>query len=294
MFKHCVIGLAGTSLTAQESIWLKEKTPQGVILFARNVASAEQVQALLAEVRHIAGQHIWAAIDEEGGRVHRMPWSPFHQRMQADDFGMLYNKTPEKALKMVFEDALRAGNALKALGFTHNCAPVLDIFYPQAHPIIGNRAYASDTASIAALGKACMLGLQQAGIEAIGKHFPGHGRADADSHVAMPVVDADLATILDEAASFAELFQAGLKHVMTAHVRYPKADAEVATFSPFWLQDILKDKLGFQGQVWSDDLCMKGCGMDVPTAALAAKDAGCDVLLVCEPEGVAALMAGGT
>ncbi|MDX8382561.1 MAG: beta-N-acetylhexosaminidase [Ghiorsea sp.] len=292
MIKQCVIGLKGTQLTSQETVWLQQYSPQGVILFARNVQSPEQVKSLLEDVRKHAGKDVWAAIDEEGGRVHRMPWSPFHHRMQAYDFGVLYRKTPEKAVNMVFEDALRAGNALISLGFTHNCAPVLDIFYPQGDPIIGHRAYARDTATIAALGKACMLGLHQAGIEAIGKHFPGHGRADADSHVAMPVVDADLTTILSEAASFSNLFQAGLKHVMTAHVRYPTIDAQVATFSPFWLKNILKDKLDFQGHVWSDDLCMKGCGMDVPTAALAAQQAGCDVLLVCEPDGVAALMEG--
>lgn len=290
MYQHTVIGLQGYTLTKQEIAWLRYKTPKGVILFARNVQSPEQVQALLADVRKYAGKHIWAAIDEEGGRVHRMPWAPFHNRIQTADFGALYADEPEAAIQGVFTDAYKAGQALKKLGFTHNCAPVLDIFYPHGHPIIGNRAYATDPEIIATLGKACMFGLSDAGIHAIGKHFPGHGRADADSHVAMPVVHADLATILAEAQAFTHLFTFGLAHIMTAHVSYPDINPEVATFSKFWLQNILKDKLGFEGDVWSDDLCMKGTGMGVPEAAAEAYDAGCTVLLVCEVAGVKALM----
>ncbi|OIP99678.1 MAG: glycoside hydrolase family 3 [Zetaproteobacteria bacterium CG2_30_46_52] len=290
MYRHAVIGLDGYTLTEQEIAWLKHKTPKGVILFARNVQSPEQVKALLNDVRKYGGKHVWAAIDEEGGRVHRMPWAPFHNRIQAADFGALYAQEPEAAIKGVFTDAYKAGQALKALGFTHNCAPVLDVFYPQGHPIIGNRAYAADTEVITTLGKACMFGLLDAGIDAIGKHFPGHGRADADSHVAMPVVDADLDTILAEADAFTRLFKFGLKHVMTAHVSYPNIHHEVGTFSSFWLQTILKEKLGFIGDVWSDDLCMKGTGMDVPSAAAKAFHSGCTVLLVCEAAGVKAFM----
>ncbi len=290
MYQHTVIGLEGLTLNPQEIEWLQHKTPKGVILFARNVQSPEQVTALLADVRHYAGAHIWAAIDEEGGRVHRMPWAPFNNRIQAADFGALYAQNPEAAVQGVFADAHKAGQALKTLGFTHNCAPVLDIFYAQGDPIIGNRAYATSPDTIASLAAACMFGLHDAGIQAIGKHFPGHGRADADSHLAMPEVDADLDTILSEADAFPQLFAQGLQHIMTAHVAYPNITAHVATFSPFWLQDILQKQMKFEGEIWSDDLCMKGCGMAVPAAAKAALAAGCTTLLVCEVEGVQALM----
>jgi len=290
MFKQCVIGLEGTALTPKEIEWLQHKTPKGVILFARNVSSPEQVKALLHEVRRYAGSHIWAAIDEEGGRVHRMPWAPFHQRTQAADFGVMFKEKPDHAVNQVFQGSFTAGKALKALGFTHNCAPVLDIFYPKGDPIIGNRAYASSPDTIAALASACLFGLHDAGIEAIGKHFPGHGRADADSHLAMPEVHADLNTILQEADAFPQLFKKGLKHIMTAHVAYPDIDKDVATFSRYWLQEVLQKKMAFEGDIWSDDLCMKGCGMAVPEAAEKAINAGCTVLLVCEPDGVKALM----
>ncbi|WP_038247168.1 beta-N-acetylhexosaminidase [Ghiorsea bivora] len=290
MYQHAIIGLEGLTLTDQEKDWLQNHTPKGVILFARNVQSPEQTKVLLEDVRKHAGKGIWAAIDEEGGRVHRMPWVPFNKRTQAADFGALYKKDADEAIKQVFKDSYQAGTALKELGFTHNCAPVLDIFYPQGDPIIGNRAYAKDADSIATLATACMFGLHDAGIDAIGKHFPGHGRADTDSHLAMPEVDADLNTILKEADAFPQLFQKGLKHIMTAHVAYPNINKDVATFSKYWLQDVLQNDMAFKGDIWSDDLCMKGCGMPVPEAAEKAMDAGCTVLLVCEPDGVQEFM----
>jgi beta-N-acetylhexosaminidase len=290
IYQHAVIGLAGLTLSEQEKSWLQDSAPKGVILFARNVQSPEQTQALLAEVRQYGGENLWAAIDEEGGRVHRMPWQPFHNRQQADVYGNLFVTDPDEAIKQVFQDSYVAGQALKDLGFTHNCAPVLDIFYPQGDAVIGNRAYAQDADTIATLATACMFGLHDAGIDAIGKHFPGHGRADADSHLAMPKVQADFNTILQEADAFPQLFAKGLKHIMTAHVAYPEIDANVATFSTYWLQDILRGNMGFKGEVWSDDLCMKGSGMPVTQAAEKAFKAGCTVLLICEPDGVKAFM----
>lgn len=290
MYKQCVIGLEGTGLTTQEIEWLKHQTPKGVILFARNVQSPEQVKSLLSDVSHYAGKEIWVAIDEEGGRVHRMPWAPFHKRKQAADFGLLYKKDPDLAIKEVYSDAYRAGKALKELGFTHNCAPVLDVLHEQGDPIIGNRAYDKSPETITVLGTACLFGLQDSGIKAIGKHFPGHGRANADSHIAMPEVGADFETILAEASPFSDLFTKGLEHVMSAHVTYTAVNPDIATFSSFWLKNILRETLKFAGEIWSDDLCMKGCGLPVPEAVKTASQAGCTVLLVCEPDGVKALM----
>lgn len=290
MYSHAIIGLEGTALTHQEKRWLQHKTPKGVILFKRNIESASQVKSLLHEARHYAGQALWAAIDEEGGRVNRLPFPPFNHRVQAADFGKVFDDDADMVIKGVFSDAYQVGQALLDLGFTHNCAPVLDILYALGDPIIGNRAYSESPEVIAKLGAAAMFGLHDAGIQAIGKHFPGHGRANADSHLAMPVVDADLPTILAEAAAFPALLAKGLRHVMTAHVRYPNIHPDIATFSRFWLHEILRSDMQFDGDIWSDDLCMQGCGMDVPEAATAALTAGCTVLLVCEVAGVQALM----
>lgn len=288
MFEKLIIGLQGTRLTPEERRWLQENPPKGVILFARNIESPEQVKALLADAREATGAELWAAIDEEGGRVNRLPWLPFNGRVQAADYGTLYTLDPEGATQQVYDDSYEVGTALKELGFTHNCAPVLDLFCPAGHTIIGNRSYGDNTAVVAELGSACMRGLHDAGIDAIGKHFPGHGRADADSHVAVPEVIALLETILDEAESFQRLFDQGLRHVMTAHVIYAMVENRVATLSGYWLKDVLREKFNFTGSIWSDDLCMKGVGDDIRSAADDALKAGCDWLLVCEPEGVEA------
>jgi len=289
MNKQLIIGLEGTRLTAQERRWLKEKPPLGVILFARNTESPEQVKALLAEVRDCAGQETWAAIDEEGGRVNRMPWPPFHARRHAADYGVMYERNAGTAIQAVYQDSFSIGEALKTLGFTHNCAPVLDLFHPDGHGIIGKRSFGDNVEQVTALATACMRGLHDAGIEAVGKHFPGHGRANADSHVAVPEVDAPMATILDEAEPFSRLIAEGLKHVMTAHVIYTDTVKDVATVSPFWVRHVLRERINFFGRIWSDDLCMKGVGDNVPAAAEAALKAGCDTLLICQPEGVAAM-----
>jgi beta-N-acetylhexosaminidase len=286
MNKQLIIGLEGLSLTGQERFWLRQKPPLGVILFGRNVESAEQVKALLAEVRACTGQFTWAAIDEEGSRVNRMPWAPFNNRKHAGEYGRVYPDNPEDAIAAVYEDNLLVGRALKELGFTHNCAPVLDLFHPGGHGIIGQRAYGDNITVVSKLAAACMRGLDDAGIEAVGKHFPGHGRANADSHVAVPEVDAPLEVIVAEAEPFAGLIKQGLKHVMTAHVVYTDVAADIATTSPFWVQQVLRERMNFTGRIWSDDLCMKGVGDDVWQAADAALKAGCDTLLVCEPEGV--------
>lgn len=286
MNKQLIIGLQGTVLSEQEKQWLRERPPLGVILFGRNIESPEQVKALLAEVRDCTGQSTWAAIDEEGGRVNRMPWAPFNNRKHAAEYGLLFSEQPEDAITAVYEDNHYVGRALSELGFTHNCAPVLDLFHADGHGIIGQRAYGDNVTVVVELAAACMRGLADGGIEAVGKHFPGHGRANADSHVAVPEVDAPLGLVLTEAEPFVGLIQQGLRHVMTAHVIFRNADQDVATISPFWVQQVLREDMGFSGRIWSDDLCMKGVGGSVWQAAGAALEAGCDALLVCEPEGV--------
>ncbi|ATX81165.1 beta-N-acetylhexosaminidase [Mariprofundus ferrinatatus] len=287
MHKQLMIGLEGTLLTEQERAWLKRWPPLGVILFARNIESPEQVTALLDDVRSCTGADTWAAIDEEGGRVNRIPWAPFNSRRHPAEYGERYLTDPEAAKRAVYEDNLVVGKALKALGFTHNCAPDLDLFHESGHAIIGKRAYSGDVEIVTALGEACMRGLSDAGIEGVGKHFPGHGRANADSHVAVPEVTASLDLLIREAQTFARLIEAGMKHVMSAHVICSEVENRVATLSPFWLQEVLRQRFGFDGKIWSDDLCMKGVGEDVLHAAREAREAGCDILLVCMPDGVA-------
>ena len=291
MNRHLLIGLEGLRLSARERRWLQEKPPRGVILFGRNIQDAVQVRALLAEVREAAGQALWAAIDEEGGRVNRLLWPPFSTRRPAASYGRMYAHAPEEARQHVYDDAFKVGRALRDLGFTHNCAPVLDVFHADGHGVIGDRAFGGDVEVVCQLALECMNGLAEAGVEAVGKHFPGHGRANADSHHAMPYVDAGREELLREAQPFRHLTMAGLQHIMTAHVVYPEVDQRIVTFSSTWLMDILRQELEFSGQIWSDDLSMKGTGQGISLAVESALAAGCDVLLVCEPADVAAVYA---
>ncbi len=286
MYERLLIGLQGKTLSSEERQWLADRPPLGVILFARNIESPAQVAALLAEAREAAGRDLWAAVDEEGGRVNRIPWPPFSGRRHAAQYGEDFATDPDGAYKAVYADNLRVGEALKALGFTHNCAPDLDVFNAAGHAIIGERSYGADIDVVTRLGEACLAGLRDAGIEGVGKHFPGHGRADADSHLAVPKADAPLNTLLAEAEPFRQLVQKGMRHIMTAHVIYPQVENCVATLSDYWLKSVLGVQFGFEGHIWSDDLCMKGVGDDLFDAAEKALAAGCNVLLVCEPEGV--------
>jgi len=281
-----MIGLKGLELTNRERHWLQDRPPLGVILFARNIASSEQVKVLLNEVRQCTGQVSWAAIDEEGGRVNRIPWAPFTNRKHAGEYGDMFSCDAEQAKQAVFDDAYQVGCALNNMGFTHNCAPVLDLFFDKGHTIIGQRSYGEHRNIVVPLASACMKGLLAAGIQAVGKHFPGHGRANADSHLSVPTVDAALDVLLQEAQVFEALVRQDMQHMMTAHVVYSAIEDQVATFSRYWLQDTLRQRFAFGGQIWSDDLCMKGAGNSVKEAVVDARNAGCDVLLVCEPEGV--------
>ncbi len=278
-----VIGLQGETLQPKECAWLKKHPPLGVILFARNINNATQVRTLLNQVREHTGKATWAAIDEEGGRINRLSFAPFNQRKTAADFGKLYQQDPEATLKAVYDDAHYIGKALRKLGFTHNCAPVLDVFHADAHSVIGNRSYSSNVNDVVRLATACMQGYHDAGITAIGKHYPGHGRATGDSHCTLPVVKADDNALKQDAEVFYALIQAGLQHIMTAHIHYPALDHRMATFSPYWLQQQLPLH-GFSGTIWSDDLCMKGAGDNLQDAIQQATAAGCHTLLICDPE----------
>jgi len=287
MHQSWIIGLQGLQLSSQEKQRLRDTPPLGVILFARNTGSAEQTQALLDAVRQHTGQATWAAIDEEGGRVNRMPWPPFCHRKHPAEFGQLFDTNPQHALQESYDDAYRVGLALTDLGFTHNCAPVLDIFHPDGHGIIGQRAFSAKKETIIALAHAVVQGYKAAGIDAVGKHFPGHGRANGDSHLTVPSAHAELPTLLHEADIFSQVAQHGLQHLMSAHVIYPNVSPEIATFSRHWLHTILREHFNFEGTIWSDDLCMRGAGDEIIASLKQAKRAGCDILLICEPQQVA-------
>ncbi|MEM7497315.1 MAG: beta-N-acetylhexosaminidase [Pseudomonadota bacterium] len=273
-----ITGLVGLSLTAAERRFLAEAQPWGLILFARNVDRPEQVAALVAEARSVLGREAPVLIDQEGGRVarlrppHWLDWPPVRRTFEA-----LGPSSAERALHLRF--ALIAAE-LRALGIDVNCVPMLDVPQAGVHPIIGDRVLAETAEDIAALGAAVVSGLLEGGVLPVIKHLPGHGRALSDSHEALPRVTASRAALeAEDFAAFRPLSGEALG--MTAHIVYDALDPErCATHSPACIRAIRED-IGFQGLLMTDDLSMKALRGPMGARACDALAAGCDIALHC-------------
>ena len=251
----------------------------GVIYFARNIDAPDQVAELSREVSGLAREWpFWISVDQEGGRVARLR-PPFTVWPPAATLG----RSGEAALAERFATAL--ATELRAVGITLDYAPVLDVDTNPANPVIGDRAFGNDAEAVARLGAVVIDTLQRNGIAACGKHFPGHGDTSVDSHEALPVVEHDLRRLeAVELVPFRRAVAAGVALIMTAHVLVPALDERrIASFSPAVVDRLLKRSLGFAGVVVSDDLGMKAVSATtpLPDAAVAAIQAGCDVVLLC-------------
>lgn len=288
-----IIDIAGTRLTRTDKQRLAHPLVGGVILFARNWESREQLTKLCRKIKK-QRPDLLIAVDHEGGRVQRFKTNGFTHLPPMRAFGDMWL---EGEGTDGGDAALRACNAataagyvlgaeLRACGVDLSFAPVLDLDHGGSS-VIGDRAFARDPRMVTLLAQALMHGLSQAGMANCGKHFPGHGFVKADSHIDVPVDERPLAEILADDAAPYRWLSAGLRSVMPAHVIYQKVDPLPAGFSSYWLNDVLRQRLGFQGAVFSDDLSMAGArqiqGREVsPTeAALAALQAGCDLVLLC-------------
>jgi beta-N-acetylhexosaminidase len=251
----------------------------GVILFSRNIESPEQVSELAAEAEALgAEQPLWVSVDQEGGRVARLK-APFTVWPPMATLG----RSGSEALAARFATALAA--ELAAVGVTLDYAPVLDIHTNPRNPVIGDRALAETAAEVARLGRAVIRTLQGAGIAACGKHFPGHGDTSTDSHEELPLVEHPPDRLRAvELEPFRAAVAEGVAFVMTAHVLVPSLDeTRPSTLSPRVVQALLREELGFDGVILSDDLEMKAVSARyrVPDAAVAAIGAGCDGVLIC-------------
>ncbi|MGX9962698.1 beta-N-acetylhexosaminidase [Roseomonas sp. F4] len=278
MPRAVIVGIAGTTLTAEEAALFRRHRPAGAILFRRNVESPAQVAALCAALREELGEAAPILVDQEGGRVARLRpphWPEFPA-------AALFEDAPAMAAEA---NATLLGLECAVLGLDVVCAPVLDLRLPGAHGVIGDRAFSADPAEVARLGAAWVRGLQQAGCIPVVKHIPGHGRAEVDSHEALPRVAADRATLADDIAPFKALSAPdggiGL-WAMTAHIVYEALDPALpATLSPGLIRDVIRGEIGFQGVLVSDDLAMGavvGLSNDLAGATMAA---GCDLALHC-------------
>jgi len=287
--------LAGPTLLVAERIFLAETRPAGVILFARNCVAPDQIRRLVADcLDAIGSDRALVLIDQEGGRVQRLRPPLGRALPPAAAFGALHASDPAEARRLAFLASRQNAEDLRALGINTNCAPVLDVPVPGAHGIIGNRAYGTAQEQVAALGAEVAAGLMAGGVLPVMKHIPGHGRAGADSHLDLPVVDTPRATL--EASDFAPFRAlARLPAAMTAHVLFTDIDREhPASTSPVITAEVIRGAIGFAGLLMSDDVSMKALAGPVGARAAAVLAAGSDLVLHCngdmtEMEAVAAV-----
>jgi beta-N-acetylhexosaminidase len=251
---------------------------RAVIHFARNYASAAQIAAVNAEIRRAAGREVLVTVDHEGGRVQRFVDADFPPLPSGREMG-------EAGEAMARQAGERAGDALRAAGFNMNLAPVLDVDSNPANPVIGARSFGASPARVAACGVAYAQGLRSRGVAACGKHFPGHGDTSVDSHLDLPRLPHAMARLEQvELVPFREAVRAGIEAIMTAHVLFEAIDASVpATLSRTVITGLLRERLGFDGLVITDDFEMQAIAdrFEPGEAAVRAVQAGCDLVLVC-------------
>jgi beta-N-acetylhexosaminidase len=277
-----MLGVAGLALTPEDRERLAHPLVGGVILFARNYASPAQLAALTAEIRALRTPALLIAVDHEGGRVQRFR-EGFTAIPPMRALGELWDRDVAAAAREATRLGWTIASELRAHGIDFSFTPVLDLDYG-ASTVIGDRAFHRNPNAAAHLAAALHDGLRAVGMPAVGKHFPGHGFVEADSHVAVPVDDRPLDRLIaDDLVPFAAMVGQGLEGVMPAHVVYPAIDAQPAGFSAKWLQEILRGRLRFDGLIFSDDLEMAGAhgAGDIVARAVAARAAGCDTVLVC-------------
>ena len=276
-----MLDLAGFDLTAEERERLVQPAAGGVILFARNFESPRQLKELTGAIRATrAGLLI--AVDHEGGRVQRFQQG-FTRIPTMRSLGERFEQDPARAQTFAEQIGYVIAVELRFHGIDFSFAPVLDVDFG-ASSVIGDRAFSDEPAAIAALAGAFVAGLSAGGVAGVGKHFPGHGYARGDSHSEIPVDERPLAEIeAADLAPYRELIARGLAGVMPAHVLYPAVDSQPAGFSSVWLKDILRERLGFGGLIFSDDLSMEGASVagGMKERARAALEAGCDMVLLC-------------
>lgn len=276
-----IFGTSGLSLTEEERAFFREADPAGYILFGRNCDTPPQLRALTDELREIHGRdRLFICIDQEGGRVARLRpphWAGFPA---GEVFDQLYDIAPATAIEAARANAEALGIELSEAGITVDCHPPLDVRQAGAHDVIGDRALGSEPMKVAALGRAILDGLARAGVAGCVKHMPGHGRTTTDTHKEMPTVTASDAELEVDLAPFKTLSDAPIG--MTGHLLFAAWDRDnPATLSPYVINSIIRQRIGFDGLLLTDDIDMEALPGTVPERAERAITAGCDLVLNC-------------
>jgi beta-N-acetylhexosaminidase len=276
-----IAGVSGTALTADERAFLREAEPWGLILFKRNVESPAQALRLTASLREAVGRDAPILVDQEGGRVQRLGpphWPPYPAGMA---YGRAYERSHERGLRAAWIGARLIAADLAAVGIDVDCLPVADVPVAGANEIIGERAYGTTPVQVSRLAQAAADGLSAGGVLPVLKHIPGHGRANVDSHGALPTVGTDRATL--EGTDFAAFRPlAGLPLAMTAHVVFSAIDPIApATTSATLVGQVIRGWIGFGGLLMTDDISMGALDGPIAARSRAAIAAGCDVILHC-------------
>lgn len=279
-----ISGLKGTVLTPEEREFIRSADPWGFILFRRNVESPAQVRALVAELRDILGRDAPVLVDQEGGRVQRLgpPHWPVYPAGAV--YGQLYDRDRAAGLAAARLGARLIAADLIEIGITVDCLPLADVPAAGADPVIGDRAYGTSPEKVAQIAAAIAAGLAEGGVLPVLKHLPGHGRASVDSHERLPVVDTDRAVLeRTDFAAFRPL--AALPCGMTAHVVFSAIDpATLASTSSTIVGEVIREWIGFQGLLMSDDISMRALSGSIEERTRAALQAGCDIVLHCNGE----------
>jgi beta-N-acetylhexosaminidase len=279
MIGSLMLDIAGLVLTADDRMLLAEPQVGGLILFGRNVENPQQVRDLTDSIRAVRSD-ILIAVDQEGGRVQRLR-EGFTRLPAMGMLGQLYDIDPDEALSAAATAGWLMASEVLAVGIDFSFAPVLDV--NGISHVIGDRGFHAQGQIVTQLSRAFMQGMHRAGMATTGKHFPGHGSVEADSHIAAPVDMRTLTEIREQDMTVFFEVADELDALMPAHVIYPQVDPNPAGFSKYWLQDIVRGEMGFDGVLFSDDLTMQAACVVGGAGAriLAALNAGCDMGLVC-------------
>ncbi|MGL4323237.1 MAG: beta-N-acetylhexosaminidase [Beijerinckiaceae bacterium] len=280
--QSAIFGCSGHALSKSERAFFRDMNPWGFILFKRNIDTPDQVRKLVDALRACTGRDdAPVLIDQEGGRVQRLGPPHWPKYPPGKSYGGFYKSDPVKGRELTRLGARLMAHDLRALGITVDCVPVLDVPVPGAHDIIGDRAYGLDASTVAILGRAASEGLLAGGVLPVIKHIPGHGRAGADSHEHLPVVDVSRSMLeKQDFVPFRHL--ADMPLAMTAHVVYAAIDSHApATTSKTMIREIIRGHIGFKGLLMSDDLSMKALSGTFGERTRSSLKAGCDVVLHC-------------